>query len=82
MYVCLCNALSDKMVSRAVEAGAREEEHVYAHHGCEPVCGRCRPMIRAFLSGEEEQATRPAGLSAAKPFPMDTPPLAPAAAAE
>lgn len=50
MYVCLCNAISESMVEDAIEDGARAEEAVYGHHGCEEVCGRCKPMMRAMIA--------------------------------
>jgi bacterioferritin-associated ferredoxin len=49
MYVCLCNALSDDAVNGAIDAGAATEDRVYAHHGCEAVCGRCKPTIRSMI---------------------------------
>lgn len=50
MYVCLCNAISDAMVEDAIDNGARAEEHVYDHHDCEEVCGRCKPMMRSMIA--------------------------------
>lgn len=53
MYVCLCNAFTDKCVTRAIrEGGARSVEEVYAALDCEPNCGRCKEMIADMLAPE------------------------------
>ena len=49
MYVCICNALKDKDVDRAIVAGARTVFDIYAFHGCEPQCGSCMPMMQERL---------------------------------
>ena len=49
MYVCICNALKDKDVDRAIAAGARTVFDVYTFHGCEPQCGRCMPTMQVRL---------------------------------
>lgn len=45
MYICLCNALTDKQVVAAVAAGADRPRDVYAACGCQPQCGRCTRTI-------------------------------------
>jgi bacterioferritin-associated ferredoxin len=45
MYVCLCNALSDAQVDRAVRDGARRPRDVYAACGCRAQCGGCTKTI-------------------------------------
>ncbi|MCI5048817.1 MAG: (2Fe-2S)-binding protein [Rickettsiales bacterium] len=45
MYVCLCNAIKEKEMLGAIQAGATCPEDVYKSLGCNPVCGRCIPMI-------------------------------------
>ncbi|MEQ1617200.1 MAG: (2Fe-2S)-binding protein [Terricaulis sp.] len=45
MYVCNCNGVTRAEVDEAIAAGAGQPEHVLAHHGCEPCCGRCLPEI-------------------------------------
>ena len=45
MYLCICNAISDRRVRDAVAAGARDWVAVHAHAGCEPNCGQCATDI-------------------------------------
>jgi bacterioferritin-associated ferredoxin len=41
MYVCICNALTDKQIRRAVCSGACRTSEVYRHLDCVPRCGKC-----------------------------------------
>ena len=45
MYICICNALTDKQIDTALEDGAVNWSAVYAHYQCEPKCGKCIPQI-------------------------------------
>jgi bacterioferritin-associated ferredoxin len=45
MILCLCNALSDKQVTEAVEKGAAKPREVYAHCACKAQCGTCTRLI-------------------------------------
>lgn len=47
MYVCICNALTDRRLKEAVESGSRRPAEVYAACGCLAQCGNC---VRAVLS--------------------------------
>ncbi len=49
MYICLCNALSDRDVHAAAENGAQSVSEVYKAHGCRPQCGKCVPIVRVML---------------------------------
>jgi bacterioferritin-associated ferredoxin len=48
MYVCLCNALTDRDV-RAHSTGGCSVSMVYRSLGCEPQCGKCVPYVRQML---------------------------------
>jgi bacterioferritin-associated ferredoxin len=48
MYLCLCNALTDRDV-RACCEGAGSVSTVYRALGCEPRCGKCVPFVRQML---------------------------------
>ncbi|MCR9218691.1 MAG: (2Fe-2S)-binding protein [Alphaproteobacteria bacterium] len=54
MYICLCNALCDQSIGRAIDSGVDEPEGVYAALGCAPVCGRCKPMIGDMIRERSE----------------------------
>ena len=49
MYICICNAISDREVKEAVEAGAVTWTDVHKRNGCEPNCGKCECDIVDFI---------------------------------
>tara|TARA_B100000676_G_scaffold312865_1_gene389425 strand:+ start:277 stop:444 length:168 start_codon:yes stop_codon:yes gene_type:complete len=54
MYICICNAISDRKVKEAVEAGASNWIDVHSHHGCMPNCGQCECDIFDFIKRKHE----------------------------
>jgi bacterioferritin-associated ferredoxin len=54
MYVCNCNALTQKQVREAIKNRPRDVEAVYRYHQCQPQCGRCVPDIREMLDEARE----------------------------
>lgn len=50
MYVCVCNALSERQVKQAVRQGVRHAAEVYKHFSVHPRCGRCIPYVREILT--------------------------------
>jgi bacterioferritin-associated ferredoxin len=56
VYVCTCNALTDKQVAAAVATGADRPRDVYAACGCQAQCGCCTAMILAMV--REGQSAR------------------------
>jgi bacterioferritin-associated ferredoxin len=54
MYVCLCNALTDRQVKRAAAAaGTTKPSSVYAACGCRAECGRCVKALVSLLRGSD-----------------------------
>ena len=49
MYICNCNALTDKQIAAAVAAGAIRPRDVYAVCGCKAECGCCTATILAMV---------------------------------
>ena len=49
MYVCICNALTDTQVTRAIENGCRAPKDVYKACGTQPQCGRCMETMSNML---------------------------------
>jgi bacterioferritin-associated ferredoxin len=49
MYVCICNAISERSV-RDVAARPCSVAQVFRAHGAQPQCGRCVPHMRAVLA--------------------------------
>ena len=53
VYVCLCNALTDRQVRQAAAAaGTTKPSSVYAGCGCRAQCGQCVKALVALLRGE------------------------------
>ncbi len=60
MYVCLCNALTDRDIhAAATEGGASRPAEVFAHCACRAKCGSCvrtvLGMMREALGPIEEE---------------------------
>ncbi|HML11600.1 MAG TPA: (2Fe-2S)-binding protein [Stellaceae bacterium] len=53
MYICLCNALTDRDLRTSCD-NSSSVSMVYRSLGCEPQCGKCVPLVRQML---REQAT-------------------------
>jgi bacterioferritin-associated ferredoxin len=49
VYVCLCNALTDRHVRDAVHAGASRPSEVYQACGCVVQCGTCSRTVRRIV---------------------------------
>jgi bacterioferritin-associated ferredoxin len=49
MYVCLCNALTDRDLHPHTAAGTSSVSMVYQACGCRPQCGKCVPFVRQML---------------------------------
>ena len=49
MYVCMCNALRDRDVAAAAQAGARTAVDAYSALGAAPRCGRCLPFAQELI---------------------------------
>jgi bacterioferritin-associated ferredoxin len=54
VYVCLCNALTDRQVKQAAaSAGTIKISTVYDMCGCRAQCGQCVKTLLALLRGED-----------------------------
>jgi bacterioferritin-associated ferredoxin len=49
VYVCLCRAVTDRDVLRAVDEGAHTLRLVARRSGAGTACGGCRPAIAALI---------------------------------
>lgn len=74
MYVCLCNAFTDRDVNRAIDCGAHTVGQVYKALEAVPQCGKCKETIRQMLTARQAMQSP---LEAAQPYGL---PAAPAAA--
>jgi bacterioferritin-associated ferredoxin len=64
MYVCLCNALTDRDLRLQIAGGAPTVSMVYQACGRKPRCGKCVPFVRQMLREGMEQATLGQGAGA------------------
>lgn len=55
MIVCLCNALNDRAVRTAVDAGACSPHGVHRHHGTRINCGQCLSTISDIIREEDSE---------------------------
>ncbi|WP_229743928.1 (2Fe-2S)-binding protein [Aliidongia dinghuensis] len=49
MYVCLCNAFTDRQVRAVCPAAGSSAAAVYCALGVRPKCGKCVPTVREIL---------------------------------
>ncbi len=56
MYICLCNAVTDRAIRHAASTPGRSVSDVYRALGCAPQCGKCVPVVRDMLSGMDSAA--------------------------
>lgn len=49
MYVCLCNAISDRQIRAVVERGAMSLAEVQAHLPVGNCCGSCQDCARTVI---------------------------------
>jgi bacterioferritin-associated ferredoxin len=54
VYVCLCNALTDRQVKQAARAAnTAKPSSIYAACDCRVQCGQCVKALVALLRGED-----------------------------
>jgi bacterioferritin-associated ferredoxin len=50
MYVCICNAISDRQARSYTDSGACSVAAFYRSLGVKPKCGKCVPALRDMLT--------------------------------
>jgi len=72
MYVCICNALTEKDVRAAVDGGARSAAEVFGRFGARAQCGYCvadmQGILRPCEAGPERRGLVPDRRLSAKPI--------------
>ena len=59
MYVCLCNAITDRQVRAAAAAGATRPKEVFASCSCGAQCATCtRTMVAILREGAGGEAAQ------------------------
>jgi bacterioferritin-associated ferredoxin len=64
MYVCLCNAVTDSGIRKAVDDGVRNLKQLRQETGCGDTCGSCNEMAvdllqRALSERRDSQSLLP-----------------------
>ena len=52
MYVCICNAITDQEIERAIADGHVTASAVYSACGVAPQCGTCSEQITEMIEGK------------------------------
>ena len=52
MYVCICNAVTDKQIRQAAREGCCSLRDLSCRTGCATTCGKCARMAREILDSE------------------------------
>ena len=65
MYICVCNAISERQLQEAIDGGARDLSALQADLGVASCCGQCAEIATEYLPGGRYAAP---GLSAAAPL--------------
>jgi len=66
MYVCICNAITDKQIRQAAESGVRDLWGLQAELGVASNCGSCKDHASEILR-EVRNAKKPVGPQIYKP---------------
>ncbi len=61
MYICLCNAVTEREVRECARRGCASLEELSVELGVGTCCGRCRPVAKEIL---DETAPSPLALAA------------------
>jgi bacterioferritin-associated ferredoxin len=56
LYICHCNALTDRDVQKAIASGASRPCEVYGANGCKAQCGSCAPTMVNLLRSAMSKA--------------------------
>ncbi|NBB91671.1 MAG: (2Fe-2S)-binding protein [Gammaproteobacteria bacterium] len=73
MYVCVCNAVTERTIRGLVADGYHSLNEIQALTGCSDSCGRCREHAEAVIEASLARPSRPTlpvlGLSDDLPMP-------------
>ena len=50
MYICICNAVTESAIRKAVRDGARSVFDLTLRTGCSTQCGTCTDVVRDILN--------------------------------
>ena len=55
MYVCICNAITEKQIRKAAKAGVRDFGHLQRELGVAAGCGSCKETASEILSESRQR---------------------------
>ncbi len=55
MYVCVCNAVTERQIHQAVKKGAKTVKHLKDELGVGTECGKCISCAKACLNAAQEE---------------------------
>jgi bacterioferritin-associated ferredoxin len=58
MYVCICNAITDKQIRQAAESGVRDLWQLQKELGVASNCGSCKKQASEILRENHEASNR------------------------
>lgn len=61
MYVCICNAVSDKQIRAKAREGCCSLRQLSRETGCATSCGKCARLAREILDRELERIEQAEG---------------------
>lgn len=59
MFVCICNAVKESQIKRAIMQGHDSLEALQAELDVATCCGGCQPMIEGYLDDHRQFTLRP-----------------------
>jgi len=63
MYICICNAVTDKQIRRAAESGVSSLWQLQRELGVASQCGKCREAATSILRETSAMQSAPKSLS-------------------
>ena len=58
MYVCICNNITSKKISDAVEEGISDSALIHHYFNCKPRCGKCIEFMKEIIEQELNVKTK------------------------
>ena len=56
MYVCVCKAVTDTQIKRAIHEGVSSRRELFKCLGVGGDCGKCNPQVRELLGSHAQQS--------------------------
>lgn len=57
MFICICKAVTEKMLLETVQSGSRSMSEVQNACGAGSDCGACKPKLEKYISQQNADVT-------------------------